>query len=253
MDERTFHYILILVGFAMAAGVFITLFFVSAPYGRHTRQGWGPGVSSLAGWMIMESPSALLFAVYFAIGAAPRSLTLILFFIMWEAHYIHRAFIYPLTIRDRNKIMPISVMLLAFAFNLGNSYINGRYLFTLSGGYPDSWLLDPRFIIGALLFVSGYIINRWADTVLRGLRRPGETGYRIPYGGLFRWISCPNYFGEIVEWVGWAIATWSLPGLAFAIWTIANLAPRAHSHHAWYHAHFADYPPERKALLPGVW
>ena len=108
-------------------------------------------------------------------------------------------------------------------------------------------------MIGLILFLAGYGVNRWADLTLRGLRRPGETGYKIPYGGLFRWVSCPNYLGEIVEWFGWALTTWSLPGLAFALWTVANLAPRARAHHAWYHDHFPDYPPERKALIPGIW
>ena len=96
-------------------------------------------------------------------------------------------------------------------------------------------------------------MNRWADLNLRGLRRPGETGYNIPYGGLFVWVSCPNYLGEIIEWFGWALATWSLSGLAFAAWTLANLAPRARSHHAWYHANFPEYPAERKALFPLIW
>ena len=51
--------------------------------------------------------------------------------------------------------------------------------------------------------------------ILRNLRAPGETGYKIPVGGLFRWVSSPNYFGELLEWTGWAIATWSIPGVAF--------------------------------------
>jgi steroid 5-alpha reductase family enzyme len=89
--------------------------------------------------------------------------------------------------------------------------------------------------------------------VLRNLRAPGDLTYHIPNRGLYRWISCPNYFGEILEWLGWAIATWSLPGLAFAIWTIANLAPRAHAHHAWYHTRFPAYPSQRKALIPYIW
>ena len=63
----------------------------------------------------------------------------------------------------------------------------------------------------------------------------------------------PNYLGEIVVWSGWALATWSLPGLAFAVWTIANLAPRARSHHTWYQETFPDYPAERKALVPWMW
>jgi steroid 5-alpha reductase family enzyme len=115
------------------------------------------------------------------------------------------------------------------------------------------WLLDARFIVGVLLFITGYAINRWADSKLRRLRGPGETDYKIPYGGLYKWISCPNYLGEIIEWFGWAIATWSIPGLAFAIWTLANLAPRARSHHIWYKTHFAAYPQERKALVPWLW
>jgi len=85
------------------------------------------------------------------------------------------------------------------------------------------------------------------------LRRPQESGYKIPYGGLFRWVSCPNYLGEIVIWTGWAVTTWSLPGLAFALWTATNLIPRARANHRWYRNYFPDYPASRKALLPGLW
>jgi protein-S-isoprenylcysteine O-methyltransferase Ste14 len=88
---------------------------------------------------------------------------------------------------------------------------------------------------------------------LRRLRAAGDPGYRVPQGGLYRWISCPNYLGEIVQWAGWALATWSLPGLAFAVWTAANLVPRARANQQWYRQRFADYPPERRALIPWVW
>lgn len=253
MIERALSLIMVLAGMAAAVGAFTALLHISAPYGRHLRRGWGPLIRNLHGWVIMEAPAALLFAALFAIGGAPRTLPIWLFLTLWELHYVHRAFIYPLTIRDGRKKMPIAVVLLGFGFNVGNAYVNGRYLFSLSGGYPQGWVRDPRFVIGLVLFVAGYIANRWSDLILRGLRQPGETGYRIPYGGLFRWVSCPNYLGEIVEWFGWALATWSLPGLAFAVWTFANLAPRARAHHAWYHANFPSYPAERKALIPGIW
>jgi protein-S-isoprenylcysteine O-methyltransferase Ste14 len=70
---------------------------------------------------------------------------------------------------------------------------------------------------------------------------------------LYQWISCPNYLGEIVIWIGWTVATWSPVAAAFALWTIANLVPRARSHHKWYQQQFENYPTERRALLPGVW
>jgi hypothetical protein len=65
-------------------------------------------------------------------------------------------------------------------------------------------------------------------------------------------VSCPNYLGEIVQWFGWALLGWSLPGLAFALFTLANLAPRAYAHHRWYLATFPDYPRDRAALLPNL-
>jgi len=252
MTELTFQSWLVLCALILGGMVFIALFFISVPYGRHFRGGWGASLPSYLGWMIMEAPAALLFAVFFWLGNT-KNLVACLFLAMWEMHYIHRAFIYPLTLSDGRKKMPVLVLCMAFLFNIGNAYNNGRYLFTLSGGYPQSWLIDPRFLCGLAVFLAGYTINRWADHRLRGLRKPGEIGYRIPYGGLYQWVSCPNYLGEIIEWCGWALATWSLPGLVFAIWTVANLAPRARSHHAWYRQHFPDYPPERKALIPGIW
>ena len=49
---------------------------------------------------------------------------------------------------------------------------------------------------------------------------------------------------------GWALATWSLAGLSFLCFSLANLAPRALAHHRWYHQTFADYPKQRRALIP---
>jgi len=140
---------------------------------------------------------------------------------------------------------------MAIAFNTLNAYVNARWVSEL-GSYPLGWLRDPRFIVGAICFVTGFAINQHADAVLMKLRKPGESGYKIPHGGLYRFITCPNYFGEMLEWTGFAIASWSLPGLAFALYTAANLAPRAISHHKWYREKFADYPAERKALIPFV-
>ena len=253
MTEHSIFTILLLMYFLASGLVFISLFFIKAPYGRYFQQSWGVALPNHLGWMIMEAPSALLFAVLFFIGTSPRNIVLVLFFLLWEAHYIHRSFIYPFTLRNGRKQMPVAIMGMAILFNVGNAYVNGRYLFSFSNGYPEGWLLDPRFIIGVSIFITGFVINRWADHELKSLRKLADTAYYIPQGGLYRWISCPNYFGEIVEWVGWAILTWSIPGTLFAIWTFANLAPRAYSHHAWYQKEFPDYPKDRKALIPGIW
>ncbi len=253
MTEQMFFNILLISYFVLSAVIFITLFFIVAPYGRHYQRSWGTQMSDRLGWIIMEAPSPILFAVFFVLGIKIVSLTAVAFLVLWEAHYAHRAFIYPFTRRAGASGMPVAVVLMGLLFNIGNAYLNGRYLFTLSAGYDNSWLVTPQFIIGAILFIAGFFINHWADDSLRDLRQPGESGYKIPIGGMYRWISCPNYFGEILTWVGWAVATWSLPGLAFAVFTVANLAPRARAHHLWYRQQFADYPPQRKALVPAIW
>jgi 3-oxo-5-alpha-steroid 4-dehydrogenase 1 len=253
MSEQVFLQGLTIGWLVLAVLIFVALFFVVAPYGRHARSGWGPRIDNRLGWVIMEAAAPLVFAVCFALGTNTKTATALVFLGLWEAHYIHRAFIYPFGLRGELKQMPIVVMGSALLFNGVNAYLNGRYIFTFSTGYNNQWLVDPRFICGVALFIIGFIVNRQADHTLRNLREPGESGYKIPYGTLYRWVSCPNYLGEIVTWVGWAVAAWSLPGLAFAIWTMANLVPRARAHHAWYREHFSDYPPERRALVPGIW
>jgi len=142
------------------------------------------------------------------------------------------------------------IPLLAILFNGVNAYINGRWVFHLSGGYELGWLWDPRFIAGLALFVAGFAANKHADYVLMHLRRPGETGYKVPHGGLYQYVSCPNYLGECVQWFGWSLMTLSPAAWVFLLWTLANLLPRAISHQKWYQQTFKDYPADRKAMLP---
>ncbi|WP_027345107.1 methyltransferase [Hamadaea tsunoensis] len=240
----------VLAEFILAALTMAGLRFIVAPYGRHNRPGWGPSIPARLGWLVMEAPASLLVAYFFATGANRASLVPLLLLALWQIHYVHRAFVYPFRLRGGTR-MPLAVAAMAFAFNLLNAYVNGMWIGHY-GSYPTSWLADPRFLIGVLLFAGGLALNLRSDRILRALRRPGESGYKIPQGGPYRWVSSPNYLGEIVEWLGWALATWSFAGLAFAVYTIANLAPRALANHRWYQSEFPDYP-DRKALLPYLW
>jgi 3-oxo-5-alpha-steroid 4-dehydrogenase 1 len=221
-----------------------------APYGRHTTSSWGPLIPNSLGWILMEAPSLLVFAYFFLTGTHRFDLVPLIFFGFWMFHYINRTFVFPLRIRTRGKKMPVSIVLMACCFNLVNGFINGYYIGTLSTKYDIHWLTNPFFIAGAIICIIGLAINLQSDNILIHLRKPGESGYMIPRGGLFDLISCPNHFSEILEWCGFALMTLSLSGLAFAIWTFVNLIPRAIHHHRWYKATFPDYPKERKAIVP---
>lgn len=248
----TFYHWLVIAWMAVAVATFIVLFFVTAPYGRFTRKGWGPELNSRLGWILMETPVLITFLVLYGLSdrkTNPVSITLLLF---WCAHYVHRSLIYPFRLHTSRPTMTVSVIALGASFNIGNGYLNGRYLFALGPELQASWFHDPRFIIGALLFWGGFIVNQHSDYVLMRLRTDGKKGYKIPYGGAYRFVSCPNYLGEMVEWGGWALLCWNLGALAFLVWTVANLAPRAWKTHLWYRDQFPDYPDSRKALLPFI-
>lgn len=238
------------IGFAVVT--ILALFFITAPYGRHVRKGWGPTFPSRVGWIVMEAPAVVLFAIFYAMGDHATELTPLVLLGIWQIHYVHRTFIFPFRMRSSGKRMPIMIAMIAVVFNTLNAYVNARWI-SHFGTYTDAWLTDPRFLIGAAVFVVGFVINFHSDSILFNLRKPGETGYKIPRGGLYSRVSCPNYFGEMLEWTGWAIATWSFAGAAFAIYTFANLFPRALDNHKWYREKFGDdYPSERKAVIPFV-
>jgi 3-oxo-5-alpha-steroid 4-dehydrogenase 1 len=223
---------------------------VKAPYGRHQRPGWGPAIPNNLAWFLMELPALLVFNLVLFSGEGPRSSTGALIASLYSLHYAYRALIYPWMLRTRGKAMPLSVAGMAVIFNSVNGALLGTGLKALS--YSPEWLLDPRFLGGAALFAAGMFTHLWADRYLISLRKSSDQGYRIPNGGLFRYVSCPNHLGEMLQWTGFALLTWSGAAAVFAAWTVLNVLPRSLAHHRWYMEHFPDYPSRRKALVPGL-
>lgn len=252
MNESLFKQ-LVLAWIALAVILFPLLLKVKAPYGRHTSKKWGPLINNRAGWMLMELPSLILFATLALTGTLYGKLWL--FFGVWILHYTNRIFVYPLRTRTRGKEIPLLIVLLATFFNLVNGFVNGYWLGHLAGGLEQGAAGSgplSALIAGIILFAAGFLLNQVADNHLISLRKGKQGGYYIPSHPVFKYISCPNFLGEIIEWTGFALMTWSLPGLSFAIWTAVNLLPRALHHHRWYRDTFPDYPKERKALIPGI-
>lgn len=235
--------------------VFVTLQYVTAPFGRHTSEKWGPQINNKLGWVLMELPSLLIMLYFLIWGSRSWSSWVWVLFVCWIVHYLHRSLIYPFRIKSTPKKMPLVITLSAIGFNLVNAGLNGYYLAEVAAveRYGADWLSSPSTLVGAVLFVLGFWINWRSDNRLIHLRQPGETGYKIPRGFLFEYVSSPNLFGEIVEWAGFALMAWNLPALSFWIWTLANLVPRAKSHHKWYLQRFGEYPAGRKIVFPWLY
>lgn len=250
MSYSTFIYLNI-AWISLAFLVFPVAINIRAPYGRHVKAGWGMLVDNRLGWILMELPTLFCCVLIYCLGTMQLSAASLVFVTAFLIHYINRIFIYPLRTKTNGKKIPLAIVLMAFFFNVVNG-TNIGFELAYFKDYSTSWLSSPQFIIGIALFCIGLSINWWADHTLIHLRKPGETGYKIPKGQLFEVISCPNYFGEIIEWIGFAIMTWTVSGFAFAIWTMANLIPRSLNHHQWYQQKFHDYPKKRKAIIPFI-
>jgi len=236
------------VWIVVAVILFPIQLFVSAPYGRHTKTNIGPMISNTFGWILMEAWALVTFLIVFILYFNPNYYALF-FASLYVLHYINRSFIFPLRTNTKGKQMPLLIALSAMLFNSVNASMIGYFLGKLSS-YPENYFLHWNFILGLILFLVGFYINYKADDILIHLRKPGETDYKIPKGFLFKYISCPNHFGEMLEWLGYFLLCWNIASFAFVVWTVSNLLPRALHHHQWYLRNFPDYPKDRKAVFP---
>lgn len=256
MFSIDFYNVVLAVMTVLAVIVAIALRKINAGYGMMYSGRWGPSVGNRLGWVLMESPVFIAMLLFWLLSPRRCEPALIVMASLFELHYLQRSFIFPLLMRGRNR-MPLAIVSMGVAFNLVNAYMIGGWLFYVSAAdaYPAEWLADPRFIAGAIVFLTGMGINLHSDNVIRHLRKPGDTRHHIPMKGMYRYVTSANYFGEFVEWTGYAILTWSLGGAVFALWTFANLAPRAVAIHRRYCSEFGESYTSlrRRYILPFIY
>lgn len=252
--SHTFH-ILLLVMTLLGLVVFIALQFFEAGYGYLFDRRYGRPVPNKIGWIVMEAPVFVaMCALWWASDRRFECAPLVLF-VLFQLHYFQRAFIFPLLMRGRSQ-MPLGIVAMGATFNLVNALMQGGWLFYAApADYYADWFARPYIYAGGAIFLAGMAINLHSDRIIRNLRRPGDTRHYIPRGGMFRYVSSANYFGELTEWVGFAIASWSWAGAVFAWWTFANLAPRAASLYRRYEREFGDEFTRlgRKRIIPFIY
>ncbi|KAK8800780.1 hypothetical protein WA158_000105 [Blastocystis sp. Blastoise] len=244
----------------LAIPIFLILLFVPAWYGRYTNMSESKchinlgSLSPRLSWILQECPSFFipLFGLIYGIIENSIDIHGCIMIIMFMTHYVNRSFIYPFRIKSTHRV-PTEIFLMAVTFCLLNGYIQASYYITSCAPWSNTLFKDICFLLGFLLFIIGMTINIYSDNELISLRQSSEGEYLIPQKGLFQYISGANYFGECIEWFGYAIASWNLAGLSFAVFTIANIGPRALKHHQYYKDHFGNsYPTDRKALIPFI-
>ena len=253
MDISTYHLVLWIMA-AMGLFVFVTLYFVDAGYGKFRSNKWGYSINNKLGWVLMECP-ALIPIAYTIVALTPSALA-ILFMSLYALHYVYRSFIFPALLKGNSK-MPLAITAMGATFNFTNSTLLcasvvafPKESYTDICSYAGNW----NFWLGIVLFFMGMYTHMKADHTIRNLRKPGDTNHYLPKGGLFDYVTSANYFGELLEWTGFAILLCNPAAWMFVWWTAANLVPRAHAINKKYRAEFGnEQVGKRKRVIPFIY
>lgn len=239
----------------IAVIVFIALYFVKAGYGIFRTKQWGISIDNKIAWIMMEAPVFIVMLYIWISNGATTALPAFIAFLLFQLHYFQRSFIFPLLMKGKSQ-MPIAIMLMGITFNVINGLLIGTSLFTLPPSAFNEgsvYLTHPTSIAGIAIFFIGMGINIHSDHVIRHLRQPGDTRHYLPSKGMYRYVTSANYFGELVEWTGFALFCSTPAAWLFVIWTAANLVPRAAAIHKRYRKEFGDAVGHRKRVIPFVY
>lgn len=237
--------------------VFIALYFIKAGYGMFRTASWGISINNKLAWGLMEAPVFFVMLALWAHSGVGTTVPEFIFLLLFLLHYFQRSFVFPFLLKGKSR-MPLAIMAMGIVFNLLNGLMQAGGLFYFSPGklYADGWYYfhAPHVIAGLLLFFIGMAINLHSDSVIRHLRKPGDTRHYLPDKGLYRYVTSANYFGELVEWTGFALLTTSLAAWVFVWWTFANLVPRAAAIHKHYREEFGEAAVgRRKRIIPFIY
>ena len=172
-----------MVAFALFSVSQMVCLSIRAEYGRFSGSAKGfwslfPLMHERLGWVLMESPSCVLFFIFYMMGSHRGHAAPVAMHVIWQVHYFHRTFVFPFLMQGGSaKAVSSAVVLMGFAFNTLNSFANATFIAD-KGYYPDDWLKDPRFIVGTLVFALGFFINKRSDYILQQLRK--EHGALVP-------------------------------------------------------------------------
>ena len=199
MNQETFQ-IFLWVMSAVALAVFIALYFVKAGYGMFRTASWGISINNKLAWVLMEAPVFIVMFGLWGKSGAGFSIPVYLFFLLFQLHYLQRAFVFPFLLKGKSR-MPVAIMAMGIVFNLLNGMMQagGLFYFAPEGLYADgcAYLLKPHALLGIILFFAGMLVNLHSDYVIRHLRKPGDTKHYLPGKGLYRYVTSANYFSII--------------------------------------------------------
>ena len=122
----------------------------------------GPRMASRQAWFWMELPALLVFPLVYIAG---------------PNHHTVGNIVWPWTVQRHDRTVPLVLCLSGLSFNVVNGVLLGWFMAWIAN-YPPGWLLDPRFLVGGALMLTGTALNVWFDYHL-SLSRDGLPAVRM--------------------------------------------------------------------------
>jgi 3-oxo-5-alpha-steroid 4-dehydrogenase len=206
----------------------------------------GAGVNSRAGLALAYASPLFVYVVLWVEGGSPRTLYHLAVFGAFLFHFVRRIFEVSV-VNSYSRPTPLRALML-IAFLYGGVAASCAFFQVRTSGQPTS---QPIFILGVLTFAFGEVLNGYHHWLLARLRPLGVLIYVVPRHGLFGWVACPHYLGEILSFVGYAMMSDLLPVWGNALVAAAYLSARANSTLSWYRREMPLQIPSRwRRLVP---
>ena len=263
-EEDTYNFVIQVTFLILDIPIFLCLLFIKAYYGKFFNSNSEesnciqkllrkifPVIPSRISWIVQECPCVFVTIFYLIHAHSEITAKKILVILPFLIHYIHRTFIFPFVIHS-SKNNPLEITLMAFTFCFFNAIMINRSIFYyIDYDLNNFWLY---YIFGLITFACGMYINMFSDySMIKQRNNNNEqtngSKYIIPRGFMYELISCPNYFGELTEWLGFFVLSNTFSGLVFFVSTFANLFPRALQYHNWYKEKFKEKFNSDKDLM----
>ena len=177
--------------------------------------------------------------------------------VLWSCHFLRRfaevLFVYKYR---QGRSLPELLSFIAY-YTVFSVWIGWSMNFHLNYRTPP----DAFFIPGILICAIGGLGNFLSHLYLRDLsirRNKTKESRILPDRCCFTLVACPHYFFEIITWIGFSLAAFTLAAWTFTLVTSIILFVRSFKHQQTYKKMFdgkngrKEYPTNRKALIPLV-
>eukprot|EP00371_Babesia_bovis_P002671 XP_001611318.1 3-oxo-5-alpha-steroid 4-dehydrogenase family protein [Babesia bovis T2Bo] len=191
--------------------------------------------------------------IFYRTNDVPKNNVQVFTFVMLMFHFTKRELESLFVHRFSRSTMPIR-----------NLFINCFHYWILCAVGIGYFVFHPRYteiillwryekIVLIILFFYFQFMTLMTHLTLRNLRPKGTRVRGIPNNWGFQYVSCANYFWELMIWVVVALFTNTISSYIFVFAVGAILSQWAMSKHRKYIKEFSHYDRRRRALIPFIY